>query len=397
MSSISNKFFITAIEDGTTIHGTLSSTTSLSQSWNGSGCNPNWENSTESERPLIYLNLYKGNAYVGIANIYNQKWYYNKGGGEILLSFNPNTGLNTNDECSGYFKLVSDYNPHGLIVPAIRIMKNLASDENLDIDLIRFEGDYKESASASPINFSTSIQIRLTVVEGQGFFGVINAPQGTDLTQDQQSITLSGTLYKANSSVSSYSIKWYVNEVYKATTTGNNTITLTRADVTEYALVRAEFYEGEQAAGEVKFTEFIGIDDVIDDEILYVQYDGANDNGTSLRTGTFCTVRMWVGRKADPSVHKDTQNNVSYPNIAIKLLRADATLNKNSLTQEAGHAIPAAIQSGVYEGYRVLTVPQSGDNLGKATVVFEYPTIKNEFMNSLTGFILATSSPINSQ
>ena len=55
MSSISNRFFVTALDDGTTLHGNLASDKSLSQAWSGTSAIPNW--TIASEQPTIYLTL----------------------------------------------------------------------------------------------------------------------------------------------------------------------------------------------------------------------------------------------------------------------------------------------------------------------------------------------------
>ena len=60
MSQISNRFYVTALDDGTTLHGNLASTKPLSQAWNGSSAVPNWTQA--SEQPVIYLTLLSGGA-----------------------------------------------------------------------------------------------------------------------------------------------------------------------------------------------------------------------------------------------------------------------------------------------------------------------------------------------
>jgi hypothetical protein len=84
MTQISNRLYITALEDGTTLHANLSAERALSQSWNGDNAVPNWQVPTNPlgtapyADPVIHLTLLSGATNVGTADITNQKWYHDK-------------------------------------------------------------------------------------------------------------------------------------------------------------------------------------------------------------------------------------------------------------------------------------------------------------------------------
>lgn len=58
MSTISNKIYVEAIDDGSTLHAQLLSDKPLSQGYTSSGCVPNWN--TAANQPIIYVDLING-------------------------------------------------------------------------------------------------------------------------------------------------------------------------------------------------------------------------------------------------------------------------------------------------------------------------------------------------
>ena len=59
MSTISNRFFIEAIDDGSTLHGSLLSTKPLTQALVSSGAAvPDW--TVAANQPIVYVDLING-------------------------------------------------------------------------------------------------------------------------------------------------------------------------------------------------------------------------------------------------------------------------------------------------------------------------------------------------
>ena len=74
MGNISNRFYVTALEDGTTLHGNLVADKSLTQAWNGTSAVPDW--TVVANQPTIYLTLLSGATAVQ-PSADSVQWYYN--------------------------------------------------------------------------------------------------------------------------------------------------------------------------------------------------------------------------------------------------------------------------------------------------------------------------------
>ena len=187
MSSISNRFFVTALEDGTTLHGNLSATKPLSQGWNGTSAVPDWTQS--ANQPIIYLTLLNGTQIVQPTS--NFKWLYN--GTEITFG---NDNVSTSPV--GLFQKTTYTYTYGgtqVTMPALKVIGNLAGyGGNGDMDTITFDGAY--SAEGSNISFQATAQIRVTQITKGGYLGLINFVNGvSDITASGQDITMYASLF----------------------------------------------------------------------------------------------------------------------------------------------------------------------------------------------------------
>lgn len=364
MSSISNRFYITALEDGTTLHGNLAVKGSLSQAWNGQSAVPDW--TVVENQPLIYLTLLSGGTLVAPSNDF--KWLYN--GVEIT---NSDTRFQKTTETVYYGSQTAT-------MPALKIVANLASSDNVDIDLITFEGNY--IINGTGITFTATAQIRISAISTGSSLGVINFHNGiSDITAKGQAVVAYGMLYTPDGTPDNFvTTRWYLND--SSTPTAGTTIQghpnayqVTETQVVDHATIRCEFYKG----SDLKYTAYASVDDMQDPEFMYVQYNGNNGNAASLRKGETASFQIWVGTRTDPTPIGGT-TYPTYNTIKVKLLDGDGQVISAS-------GLATNIPDAAADGYR--TLPMSA---GKATITPHYDTVNGVGKKNLTGIILAETS-----
>lgn len=375
MSTISNRFMVTAIEDGTTLHGTLIATKSLAQSYNNGSCTPDW--SVAANQPIIYISLYDGSTQVAPDS--NFTWSWNG----TALVFNAQ-----NKTADGRFEKTT-YNVGTqqvpLNVPALKIIGNLASSENLNVDVISFSGS--KTISTSPITFSASTEVRITEWVSGGYLGVLYFPENPVIDNDNDSVMIYAMLYNESGTVSVYNVEWYVNEVQITTTTPNGSsigtfgnikyLDLKGGDVVDYATVKCVFYIG----GSVVWTEYIGVDDVTDPEFLYIQQSTGDGNAASLRSGDSVTFRTWVNTMDDASIDSSSE----WETFKVLLLDSTGEPITGSL---ATYGITAPIDQ---DNYRDITVYVSDASQKYGQITIPYAMVE-AFGKNVTGMVLALTA-----
>ena len=379
MSTISNRFYVTALEDGTTLHGSLSSTKPLTQAWNGNAAVPDW--TIAANQPIIYLNLLAGATQIGSADISGIKWYYNNVeivSGDARFEFGTDYPAPIMGAQSGTIN-----------VPYLKIKNNLASSSNVDIDLITFEGSYNISGSA--VSFSATAQIRISTMSANGFLGVVSFVDGvSDITYANQTIKLYGDLYGGSdgSRIDTYAVKWYVNDVVVSSQTSSTTpyhaqetinsriydvLNLNEKDVTDHTVITCEFY-ADNTYQTLRYTAYVGVDDMQDPEYMYIQFNGANGNAASLRNGDEVKFYVWIGRREDPT--RDT----SYIYYQIKLLNGSGdviTGNVSNWPEDIG------------SGWREMFTDQQQGNKRYITITYDQV---NTYQKNITGIIRASTA-----
>lgn len=368
MSTISNKFIVNAIDDGSTLHGALSSDRSLTQGWTGSAAVPNWTNS--SYQPTIYLTLLNGADYVVPKAGY--VWKYN---GEAI-DFSTDTR----------FQVVNNYKPYpstlpSYEVPAIKIVQNLAGvDGNVDTDLITFEGQYH--LGDQDISFASTISITITSIPSNGISGVVRFVDNiSEISQAGQTITMYGELFDAeNNQISSgYTVTWYLHSTSSTplgTTTNTGTINLNETQVTDIAVVIAVFSYTKDGTT-LTYTVYQEVDDKFDDDMLYIYYgNGVASDYASLKRGESVVFNACVGYSYDSTPRSGW---------AFKLQVIDAQNNVVTTNIGDGTKIPNVIP-GDPDSLRNMSVTS---NVASCTV--EYDVVK-QLGNYMTGIVFATES-----
>ena len=371
MSTISNKFFIQVLEDGSNLHGQLLATITPTQSYKDGSFIPNWA-TTASARPLIYLSLQNGAADIIPDSGYT--WSYN--GTAITFSDTTSTATIGAATYTGYastdgkfFK--TTYNG----MPALGIIGNLASSSNVDIDVIRFDG--AKTLATNPVTFSCTLNVTITQWTAGGYLGVLTFPNGNVITQSGQQIAVSATLYNDNGqvTVASGDYRWYREGVDTTTPwkTGQG-ITINESDVTDYMVIRCDYYAAIDGVSTLVYSAFGSIDDQQDPEYVWIKYDGANGNTASLRTGQSVTFSICVGTAED-----DTPNT-GYTTFKVKFLDSEG----NVVTSTQGAANDSAFKIAPNNGFRTLTTSS-----GVATAKIYYDDVYNLCKKGLTGIVVA--------
>lgn len=324
MGYVSNQIFMSAIDDGTTIHGSLVANKSLSQGYNKDNgrFTPDW---SEGAGPTIYLTLLDGATPIvptgwSAATQNAVRWDWNN----TTLTFDEN-GYSTNAKSTDGHSLFqrTTYTWSGITMPALKIVYDLALAGSLNNDIIRIQG-YVEM-SGDPIPFSAAVTVQLGEISSNGYFGGIDFPDGSVILSDDQTIRCVANLYSAGEPVSEYRCSWKFNGDAVTSTNPNDNIYMSssgsgktndilhvsgddQGGVFDIATVTCTF----QAKDENDATKWVDvltltetIDDQGDEELMYVYYTlggtSAKINGApvSLHKGQKVTWDIFIATNTD--------------------------------------------------------------------------------------------------
>lgn len=366
---ISNSFFVQVIEDGSALRGEIRSTQPLTQAYSDGTCVPNW--AAGVNQPTVYVVLQNGGSWITPDAGY--KWYYN--GNEIVFDGNGKS-LAVANLPAGTFEKVTNYTPdmyeQGQYVPAIKIVKNVASSSNVDIDVLRFDGT--KTLTTNSIPFSASLDITITELIKGGYVGMIylNGSTDKDISSKNDTVKLIAHLYDSEGNemtpaTNGAKYRWLINGVEKVPLGSTNTLVVTESDVYDYAVVSCEFYMPKDNGSGTNVdtlvsTDYLEIDDTQDPQEMYFAYNGANGKAASLRKDESVAFSIWVGDAGNPSA-----SNVDTSFTDWKIILVDS--NKQTLMQSLS-SYDASINDvieGDLQGYR----PMNSQN-GVATITIPF-------------------------
>lgn len=378
-AKISNRFFVNLMDDASTLHGNLVSDISLVQSWDGTGATPDWSTTGttgKKEQPTISLTLLNGASAVQANELSEAKWYYQNHSVNEEIVFSTTQSTITYIDAGGTTQTVQGYlstTPAGLFMkttrngmPALRIVGNLASSSNLDLDTITFRGKLRMDGGGE-VDFAASTQVRISSLSKGGYLGVISFADGiADITEPDQTLTLYGHLYGGGSSGAvtvPFTTMWYLNDEQQGTSGGGtNSYTVSEGDITDHGVVRCDFFVG----GAQVYSTFVGIDDMQDPPYMYITNvitkvggtttNDANGNSAQIRKGERVDVTLWVGARDDDTV------DTTWTTFKLKLYNSD-----NQVVTASYQGIPDV---GA-DGWRTMTV-----SAGKATFWLTGDTVK---------------------
>lgn len=380
----SNRFFATAIDDGSTVSAVLFCEKTLSQMWNEqtNACVPDWEVAANS--PYIFSSIrLNGVEHEIVAD--SDKWYYNG----MLLTFDAQ-GLSTNTGFVGTFKK-EPYNwGNDLYAPGLKIVKNLAT-ANADNDVITLEGSVRVSSDVNDpaLDFSTSIPVRLSKMSGSGYYGYIDGDSyissGTPNTTGY-SATMKANLFNGDSAVAAanYSTKWFREGVddaahpFATTTRGSaHTVSINASQIVDFVVLRVEYYD---ASDRKVYTAYWDVDDRQDVEEMFIMHGTNNQNNASLRNGETVIFHIWMARRTSSDVIDNR-----YTSFKCKLL------------DSAGNVITTGLPTTPdQDGYIDITVNNEEVRTGliaakSGKISVSYNFVKNNG-SSITGLIVASGS-----
>lgn len=346
---VSRKVSILAISDGQTLHASLRSTKNLTQSYSTQNheCVPNWSAADKANNPKLYPVLTLGATIKGVFG--EEKWYWNT----VELQFSDTESQTyvgwyecTNELVNNrprFLKAARNLNKQqisGIYMPTLRINENLASESNLDIDLISIEGSVEESGALIP--FRVSSEVRLAEQTASGYQGELDgngfdiyakntasngwAEQNESLLTQGSFVKYAAVLYSGSDPLgaSDYTVRWYLgaSEVksenfppdateksglgYDIRLVENNTAhTLLVGEplVEDITVLTCEFY----VENALVATRIVEIDDTQDPSYMWVTYEidgtsaGQNGETATLHTGQSVTYSFYMGKNDDPS------------------------------------------------------------------------------------------------
>ena len=364
---ISNSFFVQVIEDGSMLRGEIRSTQPLAQAYSDGTCVPNWAGGVN--QPTVYIVLQNGASWILPDSTY--KWRYN--GTEIQWDDAGKSKV-CGDLPAGTFEKVTNYTPEmyqsGQYVPAIKIVKNVANSNNVDIDVISFEG--QKTLATNPVPFQASINVTITELIKGGYVGMIylDGSVDKDISSPGDKVKLIAHLYDSSgnemtNAQNGAKYEWLINDTVKVAKGATNKLAVSEKDVYDYAIVTCKFYMPKDNGSGTNVdtlvsTDYLEVDDTQDPQEMYFAYNGANGKSASLRQGESVTFTIWVGDAGNPSA-----SNVDTSFSSWKVLLVDS--NKQTLMQDLSSADYGSQAAADANGYRAMTV-----NNGKATITVPF-------------------------
>jgi len=383
MGTISSQFCVTAITDGVTIHGSLSSSKSLTQVLYGNSVIDSWDNrDPKNVSPVLTLTVLKGSEFVSPRTY---TWYYN------------GTEIASNDERF----VMGTTTKNGVTVPTLTIVRDLASEDNADLDTISIAGQIETNGVF--IDFNAGLEVRISRMTSSGYYAGFLTPDGNEISESGQVIRIGVKLFMNLTEIqkSNFDVDWYINYDTKITNTnpssgatyyGSSNITeengmttqrhclfLHEEDVTDFTVVRCDF----KIDGKVVYSALLTVNDAQDPDMLYVMYGtGSIYDGkpASLHSGQSVQFKFWVATSTN---HKDTRKNAQYSTYQVMFLKNDGTTLRNWIT-----LTPTEVD---VDGMKVKSGSINVDNVtltgGICTVPFD--TV-NRYGGMITGLIKVT-------
>lgn len=438
MAKVTNKFYIKAIHDGSSVYAEMMSTQlQLTQRLRPDGsCIPNWnQGESGAVNPILYPRVKVGSSYrsplIDVSK--NEGFYYNGS----LITWTTVNSKKVSSNCTVVvggttyylFELLESYSHDGITGPAIKIIHNLAGGSNPDNDIIRFDGHVEESGT--PIDFSVGQAIRITI---QGASGFSFAYGGRSYVNEEEAANaIYVQLYEDNakepSLASAYITKWFYEGGSEITTaskkgvnTGDSSVTVNnveipgqshylkvnRDDIDDYAVFRCEIYKTHNppAAGDAPdITAFIEVDDKSDKFEMFIVCDTSGAYGQkdiSIRSGQVVTMKAWMGdNNVMASEYTDGAGN--HPFNSFKCRLTDDETNSTITSSASNPIIPPAGKSLDANGYFDITTqnmiinsvkkPDSSSltvtNGGAINIGFDFVEANG---GGVTGYILAEAT-----
>ena len=243
--------------------------------------------------------------------------------------------------------------------------------------------------------------MRISLMSSSGYYGYVegdsyvNSPNPTDAGY---TATMNARLLIGDQPVQQFKTKWYREGIDTnpfATVTAANgvaTTTLNASQITDYVVVRVEFYDMQNNK---VFTSLWDIDDMQDTEEMFITHGTSNQNNASLRTGETVTFKIWMGRRTEQYEVDDR-----YTNFKVKILDSAGqtvlcSLSGNTIIQDDSQGTEYVdITASDVE----IKPASSGDpaviaeNAGVVSVTY---TFTHQLGDTITGIVVASGNDSN--
>jgi hypothetical protein len=354
MSIVTNKFFISAVDDGSTMTATLSKNMALSQSYspnNGGVWMPNFT----TDSPILTPYILKGATRLQPTT---QNWYCNG----ILLAFDTTTKKCTTPIYVNVFQLITDANGY----ECLKIIDNLAKPGNLDADSIMLEGTVE--FNGAQVEFAVRETIMLTEVQGNGYSSTFTFSPSNTITERGQTITITGKLYANGAEYTgNYDCNWYLNDSSAVSATGK-TLTLQEANVVDYVVIKCEFIIVGTERTKV-LTSYTSVDDASDNDQMQVSCDirgqGTNNgNSATLHADQIADIKFWMAYETNKAIG----SNNKFTTYSVKLFN---TKMESNIGAQSINTI--VLGSDGSDGYKNVTTTDSdtGVPIGSLSVSYD--------------------------
>ena len=187
------------------------------------------------------------------------RWEYNG----VALLFNE--GSDWINDSTGKFQMNVD-------TGALRIIKNLASKENVANDTLTYS--CQGVVAGVEYNLTKTVDIVIQNIGASSYYGTINTTT-EQLTTEEPTATIQTELYIAGASIGEYYVKWYKDNTLWSEKSGQKSIVVGRDDVSGSQLFIAEFYKTADDQESV-FRAGIRIIDSLDEHIVVCVITSAN-------------------------------------------------------------------------------------------------------------------------
>lgn len=292
MSVVSGLISFTRVLDGDLITSHLYATKLLIQRLKEGSDAPLPDWSMVDNQPTIYPRVLSQNTGKRVVLVEgSEKWFYN--GTEIK-------------EDSRFEKVSHD--DGGVKVPGLKIVDNLVSVDNLDTDVITFEG--KTKIAGVDYTIKSTIDIRLEEMVGEPYDAFIEATEGGVIDDNTPEVTCTAVLYKGGAEVTEgVTYKWYKvgrdgTTELKPSPASLNKMTFKDEDVDSELTIKVEFFYN----GVNVYNKTRTLSDETDTYYLRVKQEGPLD----LRDNDVCklTPEVWnrvLNQKLDGYIFEYTE------------------------------------------------------------------------------------------
>lgn len=237
---------------------------------------PDW--AVVANQPTIYPAVKSSLMNVRLSPLLGSEfWKYNG----VTIAFDSG-GLSTvmGSIAAGTFKKESKAMDGDIVVPTLKICKNIASVSNINTDVIEFTATVNTGFSTV---ISSSIDLRIEEIVGDAYTGHIAVNDGGVIDDNTSSLTLTAQLYKGGAEVNAgITYQWFKasGDTWVNTLKTTKAIILTKDDINTQELYKCVFLK---STNEVS-SAAISVYDESDPLVVVLNPDGDEEISSARRT-----------------------------------------------------------------------------------------------------------------